>query len=96
MGTQPRGSWSSVSCKLPAAPVPQGREVRLGLTWVASLPRDRSGSHLLFLGRCLPQPAWRKEVAFNSQLSVSKAVLCFVFLGLLHCFHSKLVCCIVE
>lgn len=79
VGTQPRGSWSSVLCKLPAAPVPQGREVWLGLTWVFSLPRDCSGSHLLLLGRCLPQPARRKEVASNSQLSVSKAVLFVLF-----------------
>lgn len=96
VGTQLRGSWSSVLCKLLAAPVPQGREVWLGLSWVFSLPRDCSGSHLLLLGRCFPQPAWRKEVASNSQLSVSKAVLfCSVFLGLLQCFDSKLVCCIV-
>ncbi|XP_050762633.1 derlin-2-like isoform X3 [Gymnogyps californianus] len=30
--------------------------------------RDCSGSHLLFLGRCFPQPAWRKEVAVNARL----------------------------
>jgi len=57
----------------PATQVQQAEEAQLGLTLVASLPRDCSGSYLLFLGRCLSQPAWRKEVAFDSQLPVSKA-----------------------
>lgn len=41
------------------------KESQLCLTLVASLPRDCSGPYLLFLGRCFPQPARRKEVAVN-------------------------------
>lgn len=73
VGTQLRDSWSFILLKLPAALVQLAKESQLGLTLLTSLPRDCSGSHLLFLGRCFPQPAWRKEVAVNARLPVSKA-----------------------
>lgn len=85
MGTQLRDSWSFILLKLPATLVQLVKESQLGLTLVTSLSRDCSGSHLLFLGRCFPQPAWRKEVAVNPWLPVSKADS---FWALLCCFPA--------
>lgn len=73
MDTQLRDSCRFLLLKLPVALVQLAMESQLGLTLVTSLPRDCCGSHLLFLGRCFSQPAWRKEVAVNPWLPVSKA-----------------------
>lgn len=85
MDTQLRDSWSFILLRLPAALGQLAKELQLGLTLLTSLPRDCSGSHLLFLGRCFPQPAWRKEVAVNPWLPVSKASS---FWDLLCCFAA--------